>query len=79
MAAIDSNTLLEEAKCYACYGGSMSHLLKIALLRRQLLAISPTADVSPQGLISYANCYGCYGATMMDLIEISLLDKIAQA
>jgi hypothetical protein len=34
MAAIDSQTLLEEAKCYLCLGVSIAEALKLALLSR---------------------------------------------
>ncbi len=79
MAAIPTQTLLDETKCYACLGMSLTRLLKVALMRRALLAAVPTADVSMQGLISYAKCYACYGATDADLLELALLDQIAQA
>lgn len=79
MAAIATNTLLDEVKCYACFGASLTQLMKLALLRRQLLAAVPTADVSAGALIEYAKCYGCYGASLVDLIELALLDQIAQA
>lgn len=78
MAAANTQTLLEEVKCYACYGGSIQQLLKLALLRRKLLVGSPSADVSAGALIEYAKCYGCYGASIMDLIELALLDQISQ-
>lgn len=79
MAAIATNTLLDETKCYACYGASITQLLRLGLLRRQLLASVPTADVSAAALLTYAQCYGCYGASLTDLIELALLDQIAQA
>lgn len=79
MAAIPTNTLLGEVQCYACFGGSVAQLLKLALLRRRLLALVPTADVSAGALIDYAKCFGCYGASIMDLLELALLDQIAAA
>jgi len=79
MAAISVNTLLDEVKCYACFGASMTQLIKLALLRRQLLALVPAADVSAGALLEYAKCYGCYGASLVDLLELALLDQIAQA
>jgi hypothetical protein len=78
MAAIATNTLLEEVKCYACYGGSTATLLKLALLRRLLLGRYPNADVTGPGLLAYAKCYACYGASVMELLELALLDQISQ-
>jgi hypothetical protein len=79
MAAISTQTLLSEVQCYACYGSSITTLLKLALLRRILLAAVPSADVSASALIAYAKCYACYGSSVMDLIELALLDQIAQS
>ncbi len=79
MAAIDTNTLMAETKCYACLGMTMTQLLKLGLLRRQLLAAVPTADTSMQALMSYAKCYACYGASAYDMLELAMLDQIAQA
>lgn len=79
MAAIATNELLEETKCYACYGLTLTQLLKLGLLRRQLIAAVPAADTSSSALLTYAKCYGCYGASIYDLLEIALLDQISQA
>lgn len=79
MPATDTNTLLGEAKCYECYGNStIGELLILAQLRNQLLALNPTADVTPDGLLAYAKCYACYGLSFSDLFEIAMLDQIAQ-
>jgi hypothetical protein len=77
MAAIPTNTLLGEVQCYACFGGSIPQLLELALLRRKLLAITPTADVSAGALLEYSKCYACYGASIMQLLKLALLDQIA--
>ena len=80
MDAIAAQTLISEVQCYACFGStSFTQMLVLALERRILLAKSPTADVSGDGLIAYAKCLGCYGASLFDLLETALLDKIAQA
>lgn len=79
MAAIDSDTLLSEAKCYECYGPlTQAELLSLALERRWLLSLSPGANVTPAFLVDYAKCFGCLGASMYDLMELALLDQIAQ-
>ena len=79
MAAIDTNTLLEETKCYACLGMSVAELLELGLLRRTLIAANPAADTSMQGLMTYATCYACYGASNFQLLKLALLDQISQA
>ena len=79
MAAVATDTLLGEAKCYECYGNAtIGELLILAQLRRQLLALNAAADVTPQGLLTYAKCYACYGMSFTDLFEIAMLDQIAQ-
>lgn len=78
--AIAAGTLLEEGKCYACFGQlSVAQIMTLALERRQLLALDPAADVSPGGLITYANCYACFAqGSFFDLFEMAILDKISQ-
>ena len=78
MAAIATNTLLDEVKCYACYGGSMTSLIRLALIRRILLGKYPTADVTAAGLLEYSKCYACYGASVIELLELAMLDKFSQ-
>lgn len=79
MPAIATNTLVEEAKCYSCTGEvSFAQSLELALLRRQLLSLNVSADVTMQGLVEYAKCYACYGLSTFDLLKIALLDQISQ-
>lgn len=78
MSQISVNTLLDEVKCYACLGISINQLIKLALLRRILLAASPSEDVSVGALMEYAKCYACYGSSAAQLLELALLDKIKQ-
>lgn len=79
MAAIDSNVLLDETKCYACLGMSIAQLLELGLLRRTLIAANPAADTTMQGLMTYAKCYACYGASSFEILQLALLDQIAQS
>ena len=81
MAAIPTNTLLDEAKCYMCFGTdvNMVKAMKLALLSRTLKALVPSADTTAQTLLTYAKCYACYGASAYELIELALLDQISQA
>lgn len=79
--AIAAGELLDEGKCYACYGElSVAQIITLALDRRALLALDPDADVTPEGLITYAKCYLCFTqGNFFDLVELALLDKISQA
>lgn len=81
MAATDSQTLLDAAKCYQCFAanGYSVELMKLAILQQILLASNAAADVSPQGLLQQASCYQCYASNdyMLKLIELGLLAKIA--
>lgn len=68
---------MEEAKCYACYGElSAGDMLEVALLRRQALAVDPSAAVSPQQLLEATKCYACLGASYFDLYKLGLLNII---
>jgi hypothetical protein len=79
MAAIPAQDLFTEGKCYECFGElTQPQILKITILARQLVALSPSADVTPQGLLTYATCYACYTGSYYDLMEIALLDQISQ-
>lgn len=72
--------LFDEGKCYLCNStASTGQVLRLALLRRQLLALTPTADVSPQGLMTYGNCFACFGLTEAEIIEFAMLDQINTA
>jgi hypothetical protein len=79
MAATDANTLLEQTKCYACYGLTLEQMLQLGLIRNALLNANPNAIVSAQGLITYATCYACYGLSLFDQFKLALLDQAAQA
>ncbi len=75
--AIATDTLMEEGKCYACMGPLSSYqILKLALLRRIALGVSPSADVSPQGLLATTNCYACLNISIFDLFRLALLNII---
>lgn len=75
---IDIPTLVGEGRCYQCYGLSTAQAIKLALLRRNVLATYPSSDVSPAGLITRANCYSCYTqGNMFQLFELALLDILA--
>ncbi len=75
--AIATNTLMEEAKCYACFGPlSSAQLLELALLRRRALQVDAAAVVTPNGLFEATKCYACLGASMFDLFKLGLLNII---
>jgi hypothetical protein len=79
--ALDPNVIYAEGRCYNCYGPVADfQLLKLALLRRTLLGLNPSADTSPEALLIYGSCYNCYSnGSEYDIMELSLLDQIAQA
>lgn len=79
MAATPANELLAEVRCYACAGASDVELLRLAMLRRTLIALVPAADTSMNALLEYSKCYACFGASLVELLELALLDQIAQA
>lgn len=81
MAALDTQTLLAQANCFACFGEvDITQALKLVLLSRVLISLSPAADVSPSALLAYAKCYNCFStANLGDLMELALLDQISQA
>lgn len=81
MAAVPVDTLMDEGKCYECYGPlTQAQILNLSQLRRWLLSLDPAAETDPQSLVAYAKCYACLGSlSMYDLMSLALLDQIAQA
>lgn len=78
--AIAVNTLMEEGKCYQCYGLlTAAQILEIALLRRQALALDAAAEVSPQQLLTATQCYACLGLSYFELFKLGLLNLIVAA
>jgi hypothetical protein len=79
MTSADITAILDETKCYACLGLSVSQLLELGLLRRWLLKLSPSADTSVKTLMDSSACVACYGASQYELLELALLEAIANA
>lgn len=81
MPVIPAQTLFSESKCYNCYGELTSgENIILALWRRLVLEVTPTADVSPQGLVAYAKCYLCFTeGSMFDAMEMALMDLFFQS
>lgn len=74
---VATDTLMDEGKCYNCYGElSAAQILEIALLRRRALQVSAGAAVSPQELLDATKCYACLGASYFDLFKLGLLNII---
>lgn len=74
------DTLFEEAKCFTCRGLTLAEALKIALYRRWLLAVVPTATVTPESLEAYASCFRCYtGGSLYRLYKMAILDQITDS
>jgi hypothetical protein len=75
-----ADELYQESACFICRGLSQVEGLKLAMMARWLLALDPTADVTPAGLEAYGACFGCNSnASLFDIYELSLLDQIANA
>lgn len=83
MAAPSADTLLNEARCYECNtsNGYGLELMKLAVLRRILLAMDPTAVTDPSTLLNEARCYECSGANgyMLLLMELALLNRLVDS
>lgn len=77
MAAAIPSELFEEVRAFGTL--TAAETLRLALLRRALLAVDPAAIVDPSGLTAYGACYGCLGLTLPELFEISMLDQLSQA
>jgi len=74
---VATNTLMEEAKCYECFGPLTSaEMLELALLRRRALQVNAAALVSPQQLFDATKCYACLGASLFELMKLGLLNII---
>jgi|SRR6185369_13318363 len=81
MPVIDAQTLFSESKCYNCYGElTTGENIILALWRRVVLSIDPTADVSPQGLVAYSKCYLCFTeGSMFDAMEMAMMNMVSSA
>ncbi len=77
--ATDTNTLLNDAKCYECLSPGLWQLLKLGLLQQILLASNPMADTSVNALLAAAKCYECLSPGMWQLLELALLQQIVDA
>ncbi len=76
--AADTQTLMSEGHCFACYGASTFEILKLALLARISKAHNAANDVTPQGLLFQGQCLECFGMVSIPrLMELVLLNQIA--
>ena len=75
--ATDAKSLLSSAACFNNFS-AQTWLLRLGLLRQIVLNASPSADVSPQGLLTAAQCYNCYGPGVWPLLKLGLLMLIVQ-
>jgi len=80
MATCDTQTLIDEAKCFECL---VSHgerdLAKLALLVRVLKQLDPSFVLDINSLMSEANCFECLMAGQRQLATLALLCRISQA
>lgn len=80
MPATNFQTLLNEGRCFSCFGElSVPQILELALLRRIVLNADPAAATDPQSLMTYGVCYACPGASEFEIMKISMLDMLSQA
>lgn len=76
--ATDSQTLLTQSQCYACYTPGEWQLMILALLRQIALSQNPMAATDPQSLLTQAQCFQCYGGGgLWTLMQLALLAQIA--
>ena len=74
-AALDSQTLLSEAKCLECFtNGGSEQLIELALLAK----IAHMAT-DPQTLYTQSKCYLCYGMSQYQALKLALLAQISVA
>jgi len=75
--ACDTNTLLEQAKCFQCVmTGDLFPAVEIVLLCAIRDGTALTCD--PQALVTQASCIrGCIPPGMMSAVKLALLCEIA--
>ncbi len=77
--ATDPQSLATQGSCYSCVGASIYEIFKLTLLAQIVLASTPSADVTPQGLINQAACFECASyVTLPQLMELALIKLIVQ-
>jgi hypothetical protein len=80
MPASDTDIALQEGNCYRCYGDlDIATILRLVFMARAVIAVDPTADVTPQGLLTWGACYRCLGLSFGQIMEISLADMLSQS
>lgn len=76
----DAEQLVKDSACYECYGPNdyTLRLMELAMLRRLLLVLDPTAKTDPQSLLDEAVCFNCFGSTSIEnLLELAIMSKIS--
>lgn len=71
--------LLHDARSFDNESKTDLEKIKLALLRRILLALDPMADVSANTLIESINCLQCLRPYQIPLIQIALLQQLVEA
>lgn len=75
-----ADTLLAEVACYNCeWRPDFAQSLRIALIRRSVLAANPSADVSTAAVNTAAACFLCLGISGADGQELALLTMLADS
>lgn len=75
--ATAADVLVDEVRAFGTL--PIATQLRLALIRRALLAVNPAAIVTPSGLAFYGSCYECLGLTQAQVWEVSMLDQLQQA
>lgn len=77
MATCDANTLMARAKCFACLEAGTLQILQTQLLANILLALNPSADVTPNALMANASCFACQDPRVLEILQTQLLCEIS--
>lgn len=76
--ATDPQSLMDQGKCYACYGVDETMIMRLALLAQISVAHNPANDTSPAALLALGKCFPCYGnGDIGTTFELALLVQIA--
>ena len=75
--ASDIQTLLDSASCYACASPGEMPILELALLKRILLSLDPSADTTVDGLLADSSCYACQSLPVIAIMQTVILARIS--
>lgn len=79
MAQCNTQDLMTEANCFACFGHGDGSMVEMALLCRILKALNPVATCNVNSLLSEAQCFLCLSPQQWELVKLQLLCNISSA